>query len=150
MLMKEVVLGLHHSKCDGMSQYDLMEDDNRLPSIVVKDKLTFTLMQKEQVNLCLVERSNVMLTISYILLIIVSDHNKLNKNDKNIRPGAISRPRCKNMSFIYFTFPKIGMEESNPIQHWLDANSPSRGYPRCAGCPCGRNPLRVMLCRGKG
>ena len=34
-----------------------------------KDKLTFVLMRKEQVNLCLVERSNVVLSISYILLI---------------------------------------------------------------------------------
>ena len=108
------------------------------------------IMRKEQVNLGSIERSNVMLTISYILLIIVSDYNKLSKSAENIWPGAISRPRCKNISFIYFTFPKIGMEESNPILHWLDANSPSRGYPRHAGCPCGRNPLRVMLCRGKG
>ena len=108
------------------------------------------IMQKEQVNLGSIERSHVGETISYILLIIVSDYNKLNKNDKNMRPGAISRPRCKNISFMCFTFPKIGMEESNPILHWLDANSPSRGYPRHAGCPCGRNPLRVTLCRGKG
>ena len=89
-----------------MSQYNLMEDVNRLPSIVVKDELTFTLMQKEQVNLCLVERSNVMLTISYILLIIVSDYNKLSKSTENIWPGAISRPRCKNIFFIYSNFSK--------------------------------------------
>ena len=115
MLMKEVVLGLYHSKCDGMSQYTLMEDVNRLPSIVVKDKLTFTLMQKEQVNLCLVERSNVMLTISYVLLIIVSDYDKLSKSTENIWPGAISRPRCKNKYFLLCisTFPKVGSQDSN-------------------------------------
>ena len=95
MLMKEVVLVLYHPECDGMSQYNLTGDVNRLPSIVVKDKLTFTLIQKEQVNLCLVERSNAMLTISYILLIIVSDYNKLSKSAENIWPGAISRPRHK-------------------------------------------------------
>ena len=56
-----------------MSQHNLMEEVNRLPSIVVKDELTFTLMQKERVNLCLVERVTDA-NYSYILLIIVSDY----------------------------------------------------------------------------
>ena len=39
-----------------MSQYNLMEDDNRLSSIIRdRVKLTYMIMQKEQVNLCLVE-----------------------------------------------------------------------------------------------
>ena len=56
-----------------MSQCNLMEEVNRLPSAVVKDELTFTLAQKERVNLCLVERVTDA-NYSYILLIIVSDY----------------------------------------------------------------------------
>ena len=56
-----------------MSQYNLMEEVNRLPSVVVKDELTFTPTQKERVNLCLVERVTDA-NYSYILLIIVSDY----------------------------------------------------------------------------
>ena len=58
-----------------MSQYNLMEEVNRLPSAVVKDELTFTLAQKERVNLCLVERVTDA-NYSYILLIIVSDYTR--------------------------------------------------------------------------
>ena len=58
-----------------MSQYNLMEEVNRLPSAVVKDELTFTLTQKERVNLCLVERVTDV-NYSYILLIIVSDYTR--------------------------------------------------------------------------
>lgn len=63
-------------------------------------------MRKEQVNLGSIERSNMMLNISHILLIIISDYNKLSKSTENIWPGAISRPRCKNIFFIYFNFSK--------------------------------------------
>ena len=58
-----------------MSQYNLMEGVNRLPSIFVKDELTFTHAQKERVNLCLVERVTDA-NYSYILLIIVSDYTR--------------------------------------------------------------------------
>ena len=58
-----------------MSQHNLMEEVNRLPSIVAKDELTFALAQKERVNLCLVERVTDA-NYSYILLIIVSDYTR--------------------------------------------------------------------------
>ena len=61
------------------------------------------IMRKEQVNLGSIERSNVMLTISYILLIIVSDCNRLNKKDKNIPPAGDVKNK---ILFIYFDFPK--------------------------------------------
>ena len=79
MLMKEIVVGarLSHSKCDGVSQCDLMEDDNRLSS-VIRDrvKLTYMIAQKEQFNLCSIERCHVNVNYSYILLIIVSDYTR--------------------------------------------------------------------------
>ena len=56
-----------------MSQYNLTEEVNRLPSAFVKDELTFAHAQKERVNLCLVERVTDA-NYSYILLIIVSDY----------------------------------------------------------------------------
>ena len=60
-----------------MSQYNLMADDNRLSSIIRdRDKLTYMIMQKEQVNLCSIERSYVDVNYSYILLIIVSDYTR--------------------------------------------------------------------------
>ena len=62
------------------------------------------IMRKEQVNLGSIERSNAMLTISYILLIIVSNCNKLSKSAENAWPGAIFRPRCKNIFFVCFNF----------------------------------------------
>ena len=54
---------------------------NRLPSIIRdRVKLTYMIMQKEQVNLCSIERSHADANYSYILLIIVSDHNKVSKS----------------------------------------------------------------------
>ena len=60
--------------------------------------------QKEQVNFGSIERSHVGEIISYILLVIVSDYNKVSKSTENIWPRAISRPRCQNIFFIYFNF----------------------------------------------
>ena len=71
-------------------------------------------MRKEQVNLCSIERSHVGETISYILLIIVNDYNKLSKSTENIWPRAISRSRCKNIFFIYFNFSKSRQAELQP------------------------------------
>ena len=62
------------------------------------------IMQKEQVNLGSIERSHVGETISYILLIIASDYDKVSKSTENILPRAISRPGCQNIFFIYFNF----------------------------------------------
>ena len=54
-----------------------MEDDNRLSSIIRdRVKLTYMIIQKEQVNLCSIERCHVDVNYSYILLIIVSDYTR--------------------------------------------------------------------------
>ena len=67
-------------------------------------------------------------------------------------PGQFLAQDAKIFSLRISTFPKVGRQNSNPMLHWLEANSASRRHLQCAGCPWGRN-LHVWSstqARGKG
>ena len=68
-------------------------------------------MRKEQVNLGSIERCYFDANYSYILLIIVSDCNRLNKKDKNMPPAGDAKNK---ILFIYFDFPKNDQQGFEP------------------------------------